>query len=207
MLSATSRDAVGTFIAMKNIVKAVVDKYGTGKMRYGLIVFGNTASVKVRFNDYFPSKEEIKNFMETVPRSSGGPALANALDEANKLFGTSGRPNAKKVLVLMIDNKSVSTPKDVKKQAERIHEKKVLVIAVNVGDSADSSDVDNVVPVKDNIFTIDTNEEPKAIADEITSVIDKGDLVVINLLNVSTTLFSLSKIKLRDKDMLVHIKK
>ena len=168
---------------MKNIVKAVIDKYGTGKTRYGLIVFGSTASVKVGFSDYFPSKDGLKNLVETFPRSSGSPTLHNALAEAKNLFANSGRSNAKKVLIVMVDEKSSSTPKDVKKEARLIHEKNVLIIAVNVGEGADPSDMDGVVSRNDNIFAVDTNVEPTTIVNGITSVIDKGNILLHILLD------------------------
>ena len=173
-LSATSATADRTFIGMKNIVKALVENYGMGKVRYGLIVFGGTASIKIDLHDNLPTEEELKNLVETVPRTTGGPALDKALEEANTLFETRARPNAKKVLVVIVDNKSTSKPEDVREVAKPIHDKNVLVIAINVGESADSSDMDNLIPNKENIMSVDTTDEPKEIADDIASVIDKG---------------------------------
>ena len=46
-LSATGFERDEIFQQMKDIVKGMIDKYRIGKVRYGLIIFGDIASVKV----------------------------------------------------------------------------------------------------------------------------------------------------------------
>ena len=47
-LSATATSAVQTFQEMLDVVKGMIDKYKIGKVKYGLIVFGDMAVTKVR---------------------------------------------------------------------------------------------------------------------------------------------------------------
>lgn len=46
-LSATGFQRSQTFKQMKDLVKAMIDKYKIGKVKYGLIIFGASAATKV----------------------------------------------------------------------------------------------------------------------------------------------------------------
>ena len=71
-VSATGLDAVKTFSLIKDTIKYIVNKYGTDKIHYGLLTFGNVPS---RFRDFRReafSKEDLIKLLEMMPRSSTG---------------------------------------------------------------------------------------------------------------------------------------
>ena len=70
-VSATSRDADRTYKLMKDAMKYIAQEYGTNKIHYGLIVFGDSATIKINFSDKYPSSEGLKAFLDTIPRSTG----------------------------------------------------------------------------------------------------------------------------------------
>jgi hypothetical protein len=70
-ISATSQNADRTYRLMKDAIKFIAQEYGTSKIHYGLIVFGDSASIKISFSDVYPTSERLKAFLDNVPRSTG----------------------------------------------------------------------------------------------------------------------------------------
>ena len=167
-LSSSAVDANENFQQMKDIIKAMVEAYGKQKVHYSLITFGDTPSVKVKFSELFPTDDMLKGFIDAIPRSSGTPALAKALDEARKLFeDAASRENATKILVVMMDNKSGSEPEDVKEKGKALEEAGIRVIAVAVGNQADVMELNNTTPHEGDVITTDKTGDPDKTAKEI----------------------------------------
>lgn len=167
-LSASSSDANSYFQKMKDILKAMIDTYGKDQVQYSLITFGDTPSVKVNFTYSFPTDGDLKALINAVPRSSGSPALAEALGEAQKLFeGTASRKSAKKILVIMMDNKSSSRIEDIKKKGKSLDGTGVRVIAVGFGNQADLMELNSTTTHKGDIITTTKTGDPEQIAKEI----------------------------------------
>lgn len=97
VISATSIDANTNFKTMKDIVKVAADQYGTDRLRYNVIVFGNTPNVQLQFTSKFPTDEDFKVFVANIPRASSGRALDKSLVKAQMVLEKDGRSNAKKV--------------------------------------------------------------------------------------------------------------
>lgn len=85
-LSASSIDAADTIKLMKGAVTSIIDKYGVGKkIRYGLILFGQTSSTSFGFGEQFSSTERIKTFVGLSRRPSGDPDVVKSLKESKKV--------------------------------------------------------------------------------------------------------------------------
>ena len=157
-ISATASDASATFQKMKSVIKQIIDKYRKGQLQYGLIVFGNSATIKVNFGDAFDNENKLKRFVEAVPRASGGPKLDSALKEAKILFEQSSRPEAKKILVVLTDAKSTGSLDSLRQRAQALDDEGVVIISVGIGSDADPKDLKVVSAGKH-----DTWIEPKAV--------------------------------------------
>ena len=154
----------------------MVDRYGRGKVKYGLIVFGDTPVTKITLQDDFPTDDSLKRFIDSVPRGSGGPALDKALEEARKLFQTSGRSQAKKILVVISDKQSTSRPVDVQDKARALELQGTdLVIAVVIGNEGDPKEMSHVTSDKGDVIPAKTSDKPKDIADKIAERIRQGE--------------------------------
>ena len=66
-ISATARDSDQTYELMKKIIKSIIDTYSAEKLRYGLIVFGQTASTKILFTEKY-SDDSLKSFIDAIPK-------------------------------------------------------------------------------------------------------------------------------------------
>ena len=98
-ISATGLEAEETHTLMKEIIKWIIDKYGTERLEYSVIVYGGSASTKVTFGEIFDSDAELIKAVGRMPRVPGAPSLDKALEAAKDQFESPFiRPNAAKVM-------------------------------------------------------------------------------------------------------------
>lgn len=71
-ISATASDADDTFLRIKDTTKYIVNKYGTEKIHYGLLVFGTMPSRGRGFSREMISQDDLISLLNAVPRSSTG---------------------------------------------------------------------------------------------------------------------------------------
>ena len=88
-IGSAGRDASQTYQKMKDTVVSIVNKYGIEKVNYGVVTYGNTASVSQGFESVFPNSEALTSFVDSLPRKSGGLALDKALREVRRVFDSS----------------------------------------------------------------------------------------------------------------------
>lgn len=98
-ISATGLEAEETHVFMKDIIKWIIDNYGTQRLEYSVIVYGGSASTQVTFGEIFDSDDELIKAVGSMPRVSGAPSLDEALEAAKDQFESPLiRPNAAKVM-------------------------------------------------------------------------------------------------------------
>ena len=71
-ISATATDADETFNRIKETTKYIVNKYGTDKIHYGLLVFGTVPNRVRDFGREMVSKDFMIRLLDSLPRSSTG---------------------------------------------------------------------------------------------------------------------------------------
>ena len=97
-ISATGLEAEQTHTFMKDIIKWIIDTYGTERLEYSVIVYGDSASTEVTFGEIFDSDAELIKAVGSLPRISGVSSLDTALEAAKDQFESPLiRPNAAKV--------------------------------------------------------------------------------------------------------------
>lgn len=99
-VSATSRNAAETLRTMKDTLEYVINTFGVGSIRYGLISYATDATTLQRFGGEDPSPEALKELVKALPASSGPPVFDRVLNAAKNVFEGAGlRPNAMKVII------------------------------------------------------------------------------------------------------------
>ena len=169
-ISATATDAQQTFSIMKDVIKSIFEKHGVESIRPAIIVFGDAASVRLSFDEKIPDLFELKQRIDNLPRNTGTPDLDAALLEAKAVFA-GGRPNAKKVLVIISDDKSDTKTWDIREKARELEEEEIEVVPVGIGSEVDIKQLENTTPHKDNVITADKDEDTDQIAEEIVEKI------------------------------------
>ena len=161
---------------MKDIIKSMIDRYGTSSIQYAVITFGNVPITRISFNTAFIGDEALKSLIDSVRKSSGA-FLNRALRGAKNFFELQGRPNAKKVLVVITDKKSRSSLSNVANEAKILEEEDIKVIPVALGSESDISELSTTTPNKENLVDVDEGDDPDVTAEIILLKILRGNLV------------------------------
>lgn len=175
-ISVTDSGADQTYENMKNVVKYVVDTYGLASIRYGVLMFGNSASTYIPFSQTFPDKITLTTLLDSFPPLRGGPDLRKALEEAKTLFDqATARPDAKKVLAVIIDNKSINDGSDIVEAAKVLEGDDIQVVPVGVGSNVDDEDLETMTSNKQNIIKTDKDGDPSGVGEKIIQKIREGE--------------------------------
>ena len=150
-LSAAAVDADDTFDKMKDTVDTIIKQYGTDKIRYALMTFGDTPSVIVDFSDG-RGKEALRTTVQQLSRPTGDPDVEKALKEAENLFDNAlPRPGSRRILVIFVDKKTPNSRDDLKEAAKPMIEKNVTIVAAVVGPEVDIDEIEVIPPNKEYI--------------------------------------------------------
>ena len=127
-ISATAASADETFKYMKDIIKYILDKYGTYRIHYGLIIYGSQPSLRIPFKQGISNATVLKMQLEAFPRSSGGSDVDKAIAETKALFRGDGvRPDARKVAVIITDNRATGDREKAKAGARDLESQGIKV--------------------------------------------------------------------------------
>ena len=174
-ISAASVKADDNFEKAKEVIKSIIDTYAMNKLRYGVIVFGSSASIKVSFGDDFPTDENLKNVITILSGSRERPALDDALKKGKELFDEAPeRPNARKVLVVITDKKSTSKLDDLKDTAKMLQDDGIKVIPVAIGDEVDHVELEETTSDETNVVNVTTDVDVIVLKEKIMAKVFKG---------------------------------
>lgn len=158
---------------MKDTIAAIIAEYGLDEINYGLIVFGDTASIRIQFGEY-SKVDDLLRVLSFIPKKRRGASLDEALKEAESLFTSSDvRPHAKKVLVVITDLVSGETSSQVSEAAKPLQDKDIKIIAVAIGKEADPKELEIITPM-DKIIKEDKNVQPDDLKKEIMAKVLTG---------------------------------
>ena len=182
-LSATSVSFATTFNLMKGTVQSIANKYGVDRIHYGVIVFGSVATKHIDFASNIPNRDELVREVSQIPVEEGKPDLVLALQEAKRVFEMKEvRPNAKKVLVVILDNAYVGNRTDLNRVVQVLVNKRVLIIGVGVGSLINSTDLKIITEEIRNIITVGIGEKPDVLAEEIMRIILRSKLILRSII-------------------------
>lgn len=167
-ISATSIQASTIFKLMQDTLKTIVSTLDTDNIHYSIIVFGRTPSLVTSFNNKFPDKETLINRITQLKSRPGVADLNAAMDLAKRAFkGSGSRDKARKILVVIVDNKSGNGREEVRGTARELEEEMIRVIPVAVGPYADPVELVETSPLKETLIKVPSSERPKPLAKKI----------------------------------------
>lgn len=167
-VSASSSKAEETLMLMKETLQYIVARQGVGNIHYSVISFGAQTQKVVDFQDTFPDDDALISQLERLPAVAGTPDLDSALAEARRVFqGPGARVGAKRILVVMVDNRSGSTEEDILRLAKILEDEDVKVIPVAIGSSVERGELEKTTPYKDNIVDASEKETPENLGKKI----------------------------------------
>ena len=157
---------------MKSTVNRIIQEYGITRIHYSVIVFGSSPTKHFDFSRTFPNKDDLIRLVSRLPKEPGEPDLAKALESVTKVYElTQVRPNAKKVLVVILDKKTVNKANELNKFVPVLVDKGIFVIGVGVGSSVGSKELQIITEENRNIIEVGVTKNPDKLAKEIMDII------------------------------------
>lgn len=145
-------------------------------MRYGVILFADSATTYIPFSQTFPDKLALTTLLDQHPRPQGEPNLQKALGEAKNMFDKApARPNAKKVLAVIMDKKSINDLSEIKEAVKMLEDDDIQIVPVGVGPNVAEEEVESITSNKQNIITADKDGDPSGVGEEIIDKIIQGE--------------------------------
>lgn len=167
-ISASAQDADETFKLMKGAISSITERYKTSKIRYAVLTFGTTVKREVNFTLDSPDPDALRKALETASQPSGDPDLQRALEEAKMMFEQApSRPGAKKVLVVIMDNKSISDSSEVEQASKPVEDVNIVVVPVAVGPVASLPELEKTTTNKKFMIIVGKDEDPETLGEEI----------------------------------------
>ena len=165
---------------MRETINDVIDNYGINKIRYSVIVFGAQARQVVGFDSGISDPAELEKLISSLSPITGGPAVDKALETALESFKENGtRPSARRVLVVITDNKSGLQVDDIVAKTKALEkEMRIRVIAVAIGDAADQQELNAMASDSRDVLTVPTSVQPSTLSKDIMVLVLTGKLIL-----------------------------
>lgn len=153
---------------MKEAISSITQRYETSKIHYALLTFGTTVNREVNFTLDLPDPEVLRKALQRASQPSGEPDLQRALEEAKIMFKQApSRPGAKKVLVVIMDKKSISDSSEVKQASKPLEDVNIVVVPVAVGPAASLPELEKTTTNKKFMIIVGKDEDPETLGEEI----------------------------------------
>ena len=177
VVSTTAVDRGDNFKLIKSTMESIIDQYGVRKHLYSMVVFGQNANIIYPFQK--TTKDSLLSLIKGAQLASGSPDLVNALETTKQLFfelSGGARPDSRKVVVVMIDKKSVNSGSAIEKFVGDYEDRKVRFVTVVIGNEADPDELIPLTPDKDkkDIVPTDKDEDPRTVGEKIMAAIAKS---------------------------------
>ena len=176
-ISTSAANADKTFTKMKKTVNSIITKYGTERIRYAVIPFGTSALPALTFQETFVSLDSLKNYIGFIRQPTGDPNLKRAFDEVKRVFDRApSRPNAKKVLVVIVDKLPIDSPEEGMNAVKELDKNAIKVVPVAVGDEVDPDGLIERTKNKQYLVKGKPDENPKPLGDKIMDKVLRGTI-------------------------------
>ena len=191
-ISATSVESASTFSLMRATIISIIQQYGIDRIHYSVIVFGSVSTTTFDFSYTPPTQIDLRDEVSRLRKSDGSPDLVKALEDAKRVYELQEvRPNARRVLVVIMDNATVSSKNDLKEAVRALVNNSVFIVGVGVGPSVNPKDLDLITREVRHILIVGVNKSPNELAEEIMEIIDLGirSKFIVFLLHYSCCVF------------------
>ena len=173
-ITSSALNAAETLTKIKETVKFIIKKYGVGNLRYAVITYGTDAKIVFSFKSNFTALERWLAVIDRIQIPKGQPALEGALVEAQELFQSSARKDAKSILVVIADKSPLGNKKIVDKETRALDIYGVRVIPVAIGREIDAEEIEDISPYIDVLVNASKDVDPKDLAAAIMKKVLKG---------------------------------
>lgn len=152
---------------MKETIKSIIDTRSVNSIHFGLIVFGAAASTAFDIGNKFTSSK-LKELIDSARRQAGNPAFDKAFEETRRQFESSvARPQAEKVLVVIVDNKSDMGLGEMSSAVKQLEDIGIEAIPVAIGNEPDLIKLRIMGSKKQTLVQAAKDENPRVLGKRI----------------------------------------
>ena len=175
-MSATSINSKRMFSLMKTTIINFIQQYGMDRIHYSAIVFGSGIdSTSFDFATPISDQDELIRRVIRLKSNSGGPNLAQGLEEAKRIFKLQQvRPNARRILVVIMDYASENRREELAPVVHALVNNTVFIASVGIGPSANPTDLNILTREERHTLQVGINKAPGELREEIMKIIEHG---------------------------------
>ena len=153
----------------------IMQNYSTNMIHFAVVLYGNEPSVILRFSDGVTDPDRLVALISSTGNVPGGSALDKALQTAKQIFveDEAVRPEARKILVVITDEKSSGDTEVSKGVAKDLIDHHVSVITVAVGNEVDHKELEELTPPDGKSMNTTSDKDPGKTGEEIIRIITK----------------------------------
>ena len=173
-LGVTSVDSQETFDLMRGTIIRIIKRYCIDRIHYSAIVLGSgIPTTSFDFASNIPDQDELIRKVIRLRKRDGRPDLEQALEEAKRIFELREvRPNARRILVVIMDDATVSSREELSKVVHALVKNSVFIVVVGIGSSVNATDLLIITREEQHILIVKTNKVDDELAEEIMRVIE-----------------------------------
>ena len=176
LMFVVSARASNSLSYMNDVIIDMVQNYSTNLIHYAVVMYGDETSVVLKFSDGVTDPDQLANVVSSAPSLPGDSALDKALEQANQLFNEDEavRPDARKVLIVITDDKSSGDKEAAKGIANDLKDKLITIITVAVGSNVDQKELESLTETESDSLNTTIDEDPGETGKTIIETILKG---------------------------------
>lgn len=152
----------------KEMVNTFVNSIDTTNVRYALVEYAENATLQATFNEY-KEKYDFKHFVDSLKRNGEGVGLDEALQQAAAVFGSSGRVNAKRVLIVFTNAQSKARSQDLQQHSKDLHESGVKVVVVAIGSDVSEKELNDLSSHGEPVVRTQPDDDAHAVVKSVAS--------------------------------------
>ena len=143
------------YLKVKAFIKAIAQSFGISKSqsRAALVLFSNSASVKIRFRDH-TSTNSFKAAVDGLRHERGKTRIDKALDVAGRYVFPFARKGVHQIAFVITDGEQTqeSDTKDLKVASEPLRKAGVQVLALGVGSGVNPDELRLIVEKDEDVL-------------------------------------------------------
>lgn len=150
------------YLKEKAFIKAVAQSFGISstQSRAALVLFSNSASVKIRFRDH-TSTNSFKQAVDGLVHERGFTRIDKALEVSTKEVFPFARKGVHKIAFVITDGEQTQAPdaKDLKEVSEPLRKAGVQVLALGIGSKVNPDELRLIVEKNEDVLLAKSFED------------------------------------------------
>ena len=144
VLGSSGSEARSVFSDQKELVKSVIEKAKHTNAAFGVVQYDNTGRRSIDINPD-SSSEFLWQSIDNLQPMNAGTRPDEGLKTAIEMFNENGRPNARRVIMLLLNNRMATSFEELRRVAQSLSRENIEVFVVGYGSQVDQQQMSVIV--------------------------------------------------------------